>query len=148
MNCGCSSLPEFAEYFPGDKVSRALEESVDLQLRKEGRELYKCRICGTHWRIDYDVYGPYRFVWKIGAYRPDWCEFSKRPEEIRILEAEVKESERPCSKPGCDKPSLVDSMYCKIHAFAHGVPDLDAAGRRCARWKEEVAARKRQKWGL
>jgi hypothetical protein len=121
MTCSCEELPEFAYYIPGRSLSRKLRPVTKPVAKSEWRELIRCEVCGTHWRIDAADKYQERFVWKIGSFRGDWAtvEFVEKQKAL-LLEQRGGEVDEPCVWLGCEKKRVKGVAYCIDHLYATG----------------------------
>ena len=88
---------------------------------KNWRELFRCRVCGTYWRIDTGDKYQERFAWKIGEFREDWADMNFVDEEKRLLvEHRGGVSDEACIWAGCGKPRVKGVVFCVDHLYETG----------------------------
>jgi hypothetical protein len=102
-------------------MSRKIRHTTTIVARENLRELRKCEICGTYWRIDGPRKGEGRFAWKIGDFRPDWAlpDFPER-EKALLLKRRGGETGEKCLWLGCEKRKVSGVAYCIDHLYATG----------------------------
>jgi hypothetical protein len=121
MSCDCANLPEYDYYTPGRSLSRKIRPVTKIVARENWRELLRCEICGTHWRIDAADKYQERFAWKVGTFRPDWAtpDFPDQ-EKALLLQRRGGEIDEKCVWLRCEKRKVRGVAYCIDHLYATG----------------------------
>jgi len=121
MTCRCAELPEYDYYTPGRSVSRKIRPVAKSIDRKNWRDLLRCEVCGTHWRIDVADKYQERYAWKVGAFRDDWADvdFEEKEKELLLVRRGGVTDEK-CIWLGCDRLKVRGVAYCIDHLYATG----------------------------
>lgn len=121
MNCECALLPEYDYCTPGRSLSRRIRPVAQIVARERWRDLLRCDVCGTHWRIDVADKGEGRYAWKVGAFRPDWAvpDFPEL-EKALLLQRRGGETAEKCAWLGCERRKVRGVAYCIDHLYATG----------------------------
>ena len=121
MNCSCANIPEYDYYTPGRSLSRKIRPVSEIVGHANWRELLRCKVCGTYWRIDAADKYQERFAWKIGQYRADWAipDFPDREKGLLLGRRDGETAEK-CIWLGCDKNRVRGVAYCIDHLYATG----------------------------
>ena len=116
MTCRCPQLEEFVEV---DAYATLLADFDQKDIGNWVR-LWRCRVCGQHWRVtDQDGREP-RFATKItDAAR--WKEFGNAELEKQFLiQSRGGLSDQPCAWAGCVQPHVNGVAYCVDHLYQSG----------------------------
>jgi hypothetical protein len=121
MSCHCAKLAEYDYYTPGRSFSKKIRPVTKIVARENWRELLRCDVCGTHWRIDAADKYQERFAWKVGDFRPDWatCDFTETEKKL-LLQSRGGETKEKCVWLGCTKQRVNGVAYCVDHLYATG----------------------------
>ena len=121
MICPCENLPDFTYYIPGRSLSRKLRPITEPVQKENWRELVRCKVCGTFWRIDAQDKYQTRFVWRVGVLRPDWAsvDFEEKQKAL-LLDRRGGETAETCAWIRCDRRKVNGVAYCIDHLYATG----------------------------
>jgi hypothetical protein len=104
MRCDCEILPVYTYFDPQRGISQRLRPFNEPVTASNWRELFRCEICGTFWRIDIEDKYQQRFVWKVGEYRDDWATVNLIDEEKELLlQRRGGNTNEACIWAGCEK---------------------------------------------
>lgn len=122
MICACARLPDYDYCKPGRSLSKTIRPLLGKAIvAKNFRELFKCQVCSTYWRIDTPDKYHERFAWKVGAFRDDWAEVDKPDEEKSLLlKYRGGLTEEVCIWADCGKRRVKGVAYCIDHLYATG----------------------------
>ncbi len=122
MHCSCEELPVYTYYHPERGLSQKLRPFVVSVAKSSWRELFRCEICGTHWRIDVEDRLQQQYVWKVGRFRDDWATVEFVEEQKRLLlQRRGGETEEKCVWMGCEQKRVKGVAYCIDHLYETGV---------------------------
>jgi hypothetical protein len=121
MHCSCEELPVYTYYDAERGLSEKLRPFLVPVAEANWRELFRCEICGTHWRIDIEDRLQQQFVWKVGAFREDWAtvEFPEEQKAL-LLQSRGGLTEEKCAWLGCEKKKVKGVAFCIDHLYATG----------------------------
>jgi hypothetical protein len=121
MHCDCEILPVYTYYDPERGISQKLRPFAMPVTKKNWRELFRCEICGTFWRIDTEDKYQQGYVWKVGVFRDDWAsvEFVEQQKEL-LLQRRGGNIDVTSIWAGCDKKRVKGMAVCIDHLFSTG----------------------------
>jgi hypothetical protein len=121
MHCDCEILPTYTYYDHERGISQKLRPFTEPVAFKTSRELFRCEICGTFWRIDVPDKFQQRYVWKVGEYRDDWAsaEFVEEQKQL-LLQRRGGIADETCVWAGCDNKRVKGMAICIDHLYANG----------------------------
>jgi hypothetical protein len=121
MHCACEELPVYTYYHADHGLSQKLRPFIVSVAKSGWRELFRCEICGTHWRIDVEDKFQQQFVWKVGAFREEWASIEHVNEEKELLlQRRGGETEEKCVWAECTKRKVKGMALCIDHLYATG----------------------------
>ena len=121
MHCACEELPVYTYYDAERGLSQKLRPFIASVAKSSWRELFRCEICGTHWRIDVEDKFQQRYVWKVGGYREDWATVEFEEEQKKLLrQRRGGETDEECAWLACGKKKVKGVAYCIDHLYATG----------------------------
>jgi hypothetical protein len=121
MHCACEELPVYTYYHTDRGLSLKLRLFVVRVAESSWRELFRCEICGTHWRIDIPDKFQQQFAWKVGDFREDWAtvEFVDEQKAL-LLQRRGGETDEKCVWMSCEKKRVKGMAFCIDHLYATG----------------------------
>lgn len=118
MKCTCKEIKNISYI---EDVPDAFLNNLDLVDSDNNYDLYKCKRCKQHWRINNLDKFIHQFIIKLNKIE-DWEKknFSKIEKEC-ILEKRDGLSDEECMKYGCKKKCVKEAAYCIDHLYELGV---------------------------
>jgi hypothetical protein len=121
MHCSCDELPRYTYYEASRGLSQKIRPFVVSVAKSEWQELFRCEICGIHWRVEIEDRFQQRYAWKVGEFRDDWAgvQFIEEQKAL-LLQRRGGETTRGCAWIKCERMRVRGVAYCIDHLFDTG----------------------------